>query len=242
MCRSGRFDAWSSSNFWYARPSLRRIVRGRRAPSYRAGSRCACAAPPSRSSSGPSSAWLSRGPPPARRGRRPRSRVPPAPCAIASAPSAGVSRASPRRASATTTPASPRSMARGRERRHAGRLDPAVEGLVVGDEALVVRAIPRLVDVEQRHDEARALVVAAHAARRLDVLGASSSAGPQHHHEAEPLDVDADGDHVAGERHVHGACFFVASRCEALLRREREPRLASFTSSVGSRLVSSTHS
>ena len=40
-----------------------------------------------------------------------------------------------------------------RERRDARHLDRAVEGLVVVPEALVVRAVARLVDVEERHDE-----------------------------------------------------------------------------------------
>ncbi len=64
-----------------------------------------------------------------------------------------------------------------RERGHARRLDAAVERLVVEREPLVVRSVARPVDVEQRHDQAGLRRVAADAAGRLDVLGASSSAG-----------------------------------------------------------------
>ncbi len=52
----------------------------------------------------------------------------------------------------------------------AGGLDGAVEGVVPGGEALVVGAIAGAVDVEEGDDEARALLVAADAAGRLDVL------------------------------------------------------------------------
>ena len=76
---------------------------------------------------------------------------------------------------ATSAPASPRSSARGengvtlvastRGRTSRGRAEP-----------LVVRAVARLVDVQERHDQARASSVAADAAGGLDVLGARSSA------------------------------------------------------------------
>ena len=59
-----------------------------------------------------------------------------------------------------------------RERRHARRLHAAVERRVVGLEPLVVRAVARAVDVEQRDHQARALGSRPDAARRLDVLGA----------------------------------------------------------------------
>ena len=64
-----------------------------------------------------------------------------------------------------------------RERRHAGRLDAAVERFVVGGEPLVVRPVARLVDIQDGHDQAGPLVVAADAAGRLDVLGAGLRAG-----------------------------------------------------------------
>ena len=59
-----------------------------------------------------------------------------------------------------------------REGRDARGLHAAVERLVVGREPLVVRAVPRLVDVQDRHHQARPIRVAAHAAGGLDVLGA----------------------------------------------------------------------
>jgi hypothetical protein len=58
-----------------------------------------------------------------------------------------------------------------REGGDAGGLDGAVEGVVPGGEALVVGAVAGAVDVEEGDDEARALLVAADAAGRLDVLG-----------------------------------------------------------------------
>ncbi len=82
-----------------------------------------------------------------------------------------------------------------RERRDARHLDGAVERLVVVAEALVVRAVARLVDVEERDDEPGPLVVAADAARRLDVLGVRLRL-TEHDHQPEPRDVEADRDHV----------------------------------------------
>ena len=90
----------------------------------------------------------------------------------------------------------------GRERRDARRLDGAVERLVEDLEPLEVRAVARPVDVEQRHDQAGPVGVAADAARRLDVLGAGLGLA-EHDHQAQPGDVEADRDHVGGDRHVH---------------------------------------
>ncbi len=50
-----------------------------------------------------------------------------------------------------------------RERRDARRLDVAVERLVEEAEALVVRAVARAVDVEDRDDQARLVRAATHA-------------------------------------------------------------------------------
>ena len=46
----------------------------------------------------------------------------------------------------------------GRERGHARGLHAAVERLVVGGEALVMRPVARLVDVQDGHDQARLFV------------------------------------------------------------------------------------
>ncbi len=50
-------------------------------------------------------------------------------------------------------------------------LNEAVEALMVRSKPLVVRAVPRLVNVEERHNESRPLVVSPNAARGLDILG-----------------------------------------------------------------------
>ena len=134
--------------------------------------------------------------------------------AICSAPRGGVSSGSAWRASADERPGEAAVERARRERRDARDLDGAVEGLVVVAEALVVRAVARLVDVEERHHQARALVVAADAARRLDVLGVRLRLA-EHDHQPEPRDVEADRDHVRGDRAV-----------DALLLVERRARAA----------------
>ena len=75
-----------------------------------------------------------------------------------SRPVGGVIGAWPCRASATSVAGQAAVERPRRERRHAGRLDAAVERLVVGREPLVVRAVARPVDVEQRDDQARPVV------------------------------------------------------------------------------------
>ena len=96
-------------------------------------------------------------------------------------------------------------------------LDGAVEGLVVVPEALVVGAVARLVDVEQRHDEPGPLVVAADAARRLDVLGVRLGLA-EHDHQPEPRDVETDRDHVGRDRAVHALLDLVERRLESAPR------------------------
>lgn len=68
-------------------------------------------------------------------------------------------------------------------------------------EALVVRAVAGLVDVEHRHHETRRLV-AAYAAGGLDVLRGGLRLA-EHAHQSEPRDVQPHGDHVGGDRGVH---------------------------------------
>src|SRR5690606_3629385 len=82
-----------------------------------------------------------------------------------------------------------------RKRRHAADLDRAVEGLVVVTEALVMRTVARLVNVEERHNEARPRIVSTHATRRLDVLGVRLRLA-EYTHQPEPGDVEANRDHV----------------------------------------------
>src|SRR5262245_53045289 len=71
----------------------------------------------------------------------------------------------------------------------------AVERLVVIAEAFVMGAIPRLVDVEQRHDKPRPVVITPDAARGLDVLGVGLGLA-QNDHQPEARDVESHRDHV----------------------------------------------
>jgi hypothetical protein len=77
----------------------------------------------------------------------------------------------------------------------------AVEALVVRGEALVVRAVARLVEVERRHHQPRPRHVTPHPRGRLNVLARGLGLA-RHHHEAQAVDVDADGDHVGREEHI----------------------------------------
>src|SRR5688572_17537607 len=81
----------------------------------------------------------------------------------------------------------------GRKRRDARDLDRTVEGLVVVAEALVVRSVPGLVDVQNRDDEPGFGRIAADAARRLDVLRVALGLA-EDDHQPEPGDVEPDGD------------------------------------------------
>ena len=64
-------------------------------------------------------------------------------------------------------------------------------------EALVVRAIARLVDVQERYHQSRSSHVTTDTARSLDVLGVRLGL-TEHDHQPEPLDVEANRDHVRG--------------------------------------------
>ena len=88
---------------------------------------------------------------------------------------------------------------------------------MVVPEALVVRAVARLVDVEQRDDEPGSLVVAADAARRLDVLGVRLGLA-EHDHQPEPLDVEADRDHVRRDGAVHALRLIMERTLESASR------------------------
>ena len=100
---------------------------------------------------------------------------------------------------------------RPRKRCHTRRLDEPVEALVIGGEALVMRSIARLVHVEAGHDEARPPRLPSYPARRLDVLARRLGlAGDDH--QPEPVDVDADRDHVAREENVDVAFAPVGPR------------------------------
>ena len=77
----------------------------------------------------------------------------------------------------------------GRERRDAGRLHRAAEGLVVVAERLVVRSVARLVDLEQRDDQPGTVVRASDAARGEDVLGVHLRL-PERQHQSQARDVE----------------------------------------------------
>ena len=98
--------------------------------------------------------------------------------------------------------------------------------------SLVVRPVAGLVDVEQRHHQARPLGVAADAAGRLDVLGAGLRL-TEHDHQPQPRDVQTHGNHVGGDGHIDPV--FV-------VERSASRRFASATLLVWTREVSSTTS
>ncbi len=89
-----------------------------------------------------------------------------------------------------------------RERRHTRRLHAAVKRLVVRGEALVMRTIPRLVNVEDRHHQARPVGISTNTTRGLDVLGAGLGL-PEHHHQSQPRDVQTHRDHVGRDPNIH---------------------------------------
>ena len=62
---------------------------------------------------------------------------------------------------------------------------------VIGAEVFVVGAVARLVQVEQSHDQAGLVEIAANAARGLDILGGSLRLA-LNNHETQARDVEAD--------------------------------------------------
>ncbi len=75
-------------------------------------------------------------------------------------------------------------------------------------EALVVRSVARLVHVQQRDDQPRAVVRATDPARRLDVLGVHLRL-PEHQHQSQAGDVEADRNHVRRQRAVDAVVSIV---------------------------------
>ena len=114
------------------------------------------------------------------------------------------------RASATSAPGKPTIQRPRRERGDGRGFDRTVERLVVVAEALVVRTVPRLVDVEQRDDETGLFGIATHAAGGLNVLRVGLGL-PVDHHQAEPGNVKAHGDHVGRQRAVDMTGFVEAT-------------------------------
>ena len=80
---------------------------------------------------------------------------------------------------------------------------------MVGGEALVVRPVARLMNVEDGDGQAGLFVIAADAAGGLDILGAGLRLA-ENHHEPEADDVEADRDHVGRDGHVD-AVFLAVS-------------------------------
>ena len=62
-------------------------------------------------------------------------------------------------------------------------------------ETLVVGAVPRFVEVKERHDEPRPPVVTTHAARRLNVLGVRFRL-TEDDHKPKPRNIEAHRDYV----------------------------------------------
>ena len=89
----------------------------------------------------------------------------------------------------------------GRKRRDTGRFDAAIERFVVSREPFVMGSVAWLVDVQDRDDQAGPFMVTANTAGRLDVLGAGLGLA-ENDHQAEPGDIEADRNHVGGDRHV----------------------------------------
>ena len=113
--------------------------------------------------------------------------------------------------------------------RDAGRLDRAVEGAMEQPELLVVGAVARLVQVEHASPPGPGLSASpADAAGGLDVLGRGLRL-TLNEHQAEAGDVEADRDHVGGERHVDRSSarpHRSRSRAAPWRRRRRRSRRA----------------
>ena len=124
------------------------------------------------------------------RARRIQSAASPAARARARLRVCGVGRAT------TRTACSARSLARGREGRRPGRLDVAVQRAVIGGEVLVVGEVAAAARVVHRDDEPGHTTSDARGG--LDVLGARLRL-THDDHQPEPVDVDADRDHVGGQ-------------------------------------------
>ena len=148
-------------------------------------------------------------------------------------PSGGVSCGAQVAASARSAPTKPRSSARAENGVTLADLDRAVERLVEVAEALVVRAVARLVDVEQRHDETRVRRRRARRGSSPGCIRRRSSAG-----RARP------SDRAAGCRARQRSCSSRSRSRPGRAGRRAVPsrRRASATLSVGTREVSSTTS
>src|SRR6202051_4027776 len=88
------------------------------------------------------------------------------------------------------------------EGRHASDFHTSVERLVIDLEALIVGAVARLMDVVDRYHQTGAVLVAAYAARSLDVLRARFRL-PENHHQAQPGNVETHRDHIGSDRDMY---------------------------------------
>src|SRR6266850_1252378 len=91
---------------------------------------------------------------------------------------------------------------RDREGRHAGRLDPSVNTLVVGAEMLEVRAVARFSWIQDRNDQTGAPNVTPDATCGLDILRRRLRLA-HNNHEAESRHVQSNLNHVCCETHIH---------------------------------------
>src|SRR5262245_37307902 len=74
-----------------------------------------------------------------------------------------------------------------------------------------MRAIPWPMNVEKRHDQPWPRIVSTHTTGRLNILGGHLRLA-ENDHESEAGDVEANGDHVGGERDVNSIPFVNAQR------------------------------
>lgn len=81
-------------------------------------------------------------------------------------------------------------------RRHTRRFNRAIERCVKLAEAFIVKPVARLVDVEQRKDQARLVGDTTDAACSLDILGCGLRL-PLNDHQPEPTDIQTDRNHVS---------------------------------------------
>ena len=109
------------------------------------------------------------------------------------------------------------------EGRHAGDFHASVERLVIDLEALIVGAVARLMDVVDRYHQTGAVLVAAYAARGLDVLRARFRL-PENHHQAQPRNVEAHRDHIGSDRDMYS--FVLPKRQRQATLGLRHPRRA----------------
>src|SRR5208337_1427200 len=111
----------------------------------------------------------------------------------------------------------------GRKWSDAGRLHRPVERAVKDIEPLEMGAIPRPVDIQERHDQARFFGITSDSAGGLDVFGTHLGL-PKDDHQAEAHDVESDGNHVGCYRDID-AVLYVKQQVKPALRFSHKARM-----------------